>query len=66
MLYIDFVLASRGYDGNMDWKDGEGHPFTYFIYAVPCSEAVPHHLTGDHKVTCDCHKHSAEQSWCDS
>ncbi|XP_014374705.1 aldehyde oxidase 3 [Alligator sinensis] len=39
----------RGYDGNMNWEKGEGHPFTYFVYGAACSEVAIDCLTGDHK-----------------
>ncbi|XP_053900314.1 aldehyde oxidase 1-like isoform X1 [Malaclemys terrapin pileata] len=39
----------RGYEANMDWEKGEGHPFTYFIFGAACSEVEIDCLTGDHK-----------------
>ncbi|KAM9037159.1 aldehyde oxidase [Sarcophilus harrisii] len=39
----------RGYESDMDWEKGEGHPFTYFVYGTACSEVEVDCLTGDHK-----------------
>uniref|UniRef100_A0A8D2KXX4 Aldehyde oxidase n=1 Tax=Varanus komodoensis TaxID=61221 RepID=A0A8D2KXX4_VARKO len=39
----------RGYEANMDWEKGEGHPFEYFIYGAACTEVEIDCLTGDHK-----------------
>uniref|UniRef100_A0A8D0G7C1 FAD-binding PCMH-type domain-containing protein n=1 Tax=Sphenodon punctatus TaxID=8508 RepID=A0A8D0G7C1_SPHPU len=39
----------RGYDTNMNWEKGEGHPFEYFVYGTACSEVEIDCLTGDHK-----------------
>ncbi|NP_001075459.1 aldehyde oxidase 1 [Oryctolagus cuniculus] len=40
----------RGYDSNIDWDKGEGHPFEYFVYGAACSEVEIDCLTGDHKT----------------
>ncbi|XP_037704740.1 aldehyde oxidase-like [Choloepus didactylus] len=39
----------RGYEANMDWEKGEGHPFEYFVFGAACSEVEIDCLTGDHK-----------------
>lgn len=39
----------RGYESNMNWETGEGHPFEYFVYGAACSEVEIDCLTGDHK-----------------
>ncbi|KAM9123110.1 aldehyde oxidase 1-like isoform 1-T2 [Pangshura tecta] len=39
----------RGYEANMDWEKGEGHPFTYFLFGAACSEVEIDCLTGNHK-----------------
>ncbi|XP_049743723.1 aldehyde oxidase [Elephas maximus indicus] len=39
----------RGYESNMDWEEGKGHPFEYFVYGAACSEVEIDCLTGDHK-----------------
>ncbi|XP_062972241.1 aldehyde oxidase-like [Elgaria multicarinata webbii] len=39
----------RGYEANMDWEKGEGHPFEYFVYGAACTEVEIDCLTGDHK-----------------
>lgn len=52
---MDCVASPRGYDADMDWEKGEGHPFTYFVFGAACSEVEIDCLTGDHKVTSECH-----------
>nr|XP_056717291.1 aldehyde oxidase 1-like [Euleptes europaea] len=39
----------RGYEANIDWEKGEGHPFEYFIFGAVCTEVEIDCLTGDHK-----------------
>nr|H9TB17.2 RecName: Full=Aldehyde oxidase 1; AltName: Full=Azaheterocycle hydroxylase 1 [Cavia porcellus] len=39
----------RGYDADMDWEKGKGHPFEYFVYGAACSEVEIDCLTGNHK-----------------
>ncbi|XP_053140097.1 aldehyde oxidase isoform X2 [Hemicordylus capensis] len=39
----------RGYEADMDWEKGEGHPFEYFIYGAACTEVEIDCLTGGHK-----------------
>ncbi|XP_026348009.1 aldehyde oxidase isoform X2 [Ursus arctos] len=39
----------RGYESNMSWETGEGHPFEYFVYGAACSEVEIDCLTGAHK-----------------
>ncbi|XP_053452272.1 aldehyde oxidase isoform X3 [Nycticebus coucang] len=39
----------RGYEADMNWEKGEGHPFKYFVYGAACSEVEIDCLTGDHK-----------------
>ncbi|XP_006153057.1 aldehyde oxidase [Tupaia chinensis] len=39
----------RGYESDMNWEKGEGHPFEYFVYGAACSEVEIDCLTGDHK-----------------
>ncbi|XP_034864239.1 aldehyde oxidase [Mirounga leonina] len=39
----------RGYESNMNWETGEGHPFEYFVYGAACSEVEIDCLTGAHK-----------------
>nr|DAA64423.1 TPA_inf: aldehyde oxidase 1 [Otolemur garnettii] len=39
----------RGYEADMNWEKGEGHPFEYFVYGAACSEVEIDCLTGDHK-----------------
>nr|XP_020667413.1 aldehyde oxidase [Pogona vitticeps] len=39
----------RGYEANMDWEKGEGHPFEYFVCGAACTEVEIDCLTGDHK-----------------
>uniref|UniRef100_A0A8I5Y9M0 Aldehyde oxidase 1 n=1 Tax=Rattus norvegicus TaxID=10116 RepID=A0A8I5Y9M0_RAT len=39
----------RGYESNINWEKGEGHPFEYFVYGAACSEVEIDCLTGDHK-----------------
>ncbi|XP_055429028.1 aldehyde oxidase isoform X1 [Bubalus kerabau] len=39
----------RGYEANMNWETGEGHPFEYFVYGAACSEVEVDCLTGAHK-----------------
>uniref|UniRef100_A0A2K5D0D0 Aldehyde oxidase 1 n=1 Tax=Aotus nancymaae TaxID=37293 RepID=A0A2K5D0D0_AOTNA len=42
-------VSSRGYESDMNWEKGEGHPFEYFVYGAACSEVEIDCLTGDHK-----------------
>ena len=44
-------VSSRGYEANMNWETGEGHPFEYFVYGAACSEVEVDCLTGAHKVS---------------
>nr|XP_035954386.1 aldehyde oxidase isoform X2 [Halichoerus grypus] len=39
----------RGYESNMNWETGEGHPFEYFVYGAACSEVEIDCLAGAHK-----------------
>ncbi|XP_060113025.1 aldehyde oxidase 2-like [Heteronotia binoei] len=39
----------KGYVAHMDWKAGEGNPFSYFVFGASCSEVEIDCLTGDHK-----------------
>lgn len=39
----------RGYEADMNWEKGEGHPFEYSVYGVACSEVEIDCLTGAHK-----------------
>nr|BAD89382.1 aldehyde oxidase [Macaca fascicularis] len=39
----------RGYESDINWEKGEGHPFEYFVYGAACSEVEIDCLTGDHK-----------------
>ncbi|XP_004628659.1 aldehyde oxidase 1 [Octodon degus] len=39
----------RGYESNIDWEKGEGHPFEYCVYGAACSEVEVDCLTGTHK-----------------
>ncbi|KAH0621633.1 hypothetical protein JD844_023157 [Phrynosoma platyrhinos] len=39
----------RGYETNIDWEKGKGHPFEYFVYGAACTEVEIDCLTGDHK-----------------
>ncbi|XP_059249134.1 aldehyde oxidase [Mustela nigripes] len=39
----------RGYESDMNWETGEGHPFHYFVYGAACSEVEIDCLTGAHK-----------------
>ncbi|XP_068926204.1 aldehyde oxidase-like [Petaurus breviceps papuanus] len=39
----------RGYESDLDWEKGEGHPFAYFVYGTACSEVEVDCLTGNHK-----------------
>lgn len=40
----------RGYESNINWEKGEGHPFEYFVFGAACSEVEIDCLTGDHKT----------------
>uniref|UniRef100_A0A2K6B3C5 aldehyde oxidase n=1 Tax=Macaca nemestrina TaxID=9545 RepID=A0A2K6B3C5_MACNE len=42
-------VSSRGYESDINWEKGEGHPFEYFVYGAACSEVEIDCLTGDHK-----------------
>lgn len=44
-------VSSRGYESDINWEKGEGHPFEYFVYGAACSEVEIDCLTGDHKVS---------------
>lgn len=44
-------LSSRGYESNINWDTGEGHPFEYFVYGAACSEVEVDCLTGAYKVS---------------
>lgn len=50
-LFMHFISSSRGYEANIDWEKGEGHPFEYCVYGAACTEVEVDCLTGDHKVT---------------
>uniref|UniRef100_A0A8C0VY89 aldehyde oxidase n=1 Tax=Castor canadensis TaxID=51338 RepID=A0A8C0VY89_CASCN len=39
----------RGYESDMNWEKGEGHPFEYSVYGAACSEVEIDCLTGSHK-----------------
>ncbi|KAM5266122.1 aldehyde oxidase isoform 1-T2 [Hipposideros larvatus] len=39
----------RGYEADMNWETGEGHPFEYFVFGAVCSEVEIDCLTGAHK-----------------
>ncbi|XP_063789020.1 aldehyde oxidase 1-like isoform X2 [Pseudophryne corroboree] len=39
----------RGYDTDMDWEKGEGHPAPYYVFGAACSEIELDCLTGGHK-----------------
>ncbi|KAM6175534.1 aldehyde oxidase 1 [Erethizon dorsatum] len=39
----------RGYELNIDWEKGKGHPFEYCVYGAACSEVEIDCLTGNHK-----------------
>ncbi|KAB1279006.1 Aldehyde oxidase 1 [Camelus dromedarius] len=39
----------RGYESDINWETGEGHPFEYFVYGAACSEVEIDCLTGAHK-----------------
>lgn len=39
----------RGYEADMNWETGEGHPFQYFVFGAVCSEVEIDCLTGAHK-----------------
>uniref|UniRef100_A0A8C5L665 aldehyde oxidase n=1 Tax=Jaculus jaculus TaxID=51337 RepID=A0A8C5L665_JACJA len=39
----------RGFETNIDWEKGEGHPFEYFVCGAACSEVEVDCLTGNHK-----------------
>lgn len=49
-LLKDSVFC-RGYEADMNWETGEGHPFEYSVYGVACSEVEIDCLTGAHKVS---------------
>lgn len=44
-------LSSRGYESDINWETGEGHPFEYFVYGAACSEVEIDCLTGAYKVS---------------
>ncbi|XP_012866062.1 PREDICTED: aldehyde oxidase [Dipodomys ordii] len=48
-ISLSAVGYFRGYESNMDWEKGEGHPFEYYVYGAACSEVEIDCLTGDHK-----------------
>ncbi|KAJ7345476.1 hypothetical protein JRQ81_001426 [Phrynocephalus forsythii] len=39
----------RGYEADIDWEKGEGHPFEYFVFGAACTEVEIDCLSGDHK-----------------
>ncbi|GAB1284986.1 Aldehyde oxidase 1 [Apodemus speciosus] len=39
----------RGYESDINWEKGEGHPFEYFVFGAACSEVEIDCLTGSHK-----------------
>nr|XP_045004300.1 aldehyde oxidase 2 [Jaculus jaculus] len=39
----------RGYKAFMNWEEGEGDPFPYYVYGAACSEVEIDCLTGAHK-----------------
>lgn len=48
-ISLSAVGYFRGYESNINWEKGEGHPFEYFVYGAACSEVEIDCLTGDHK-----------------
>jgi xanthine dehydrogenase molybdopterin-binding subunit B len=44
-------VSFRGYESDMNWEKGEGHPFEYSVYGAACSEVEIDCLTGSHKVS---------------
>uniref|UniRef100_A0A8C8VRY5 xanthine dehydrogenase n=1 Tax=Peromyscus maniculatus bairdii TaxID=230844 RepID=A0A8C8VRY5_PERMB len=40
-----------GYEADMNWEKGEGHPHEYFVCGAACSEVEIDCLTGNHKVS---------------
>lgn len=48
-ISLSAVGYFRGYESNIDWEKGEGHPFEYFVFGAACSEVEIDCLTGDHK-----------------
>ncbi|XP_021526377.2 aldehyde oxidase isoform X1 [Aotus nancymaae] len=48
-ISLSAVGYFRGYESDMNWEKGEGHPFEYFVYGAACSEVEIDCLTGDHK-----------------
>ncbi|MEJ1271920.1 shugoshin 2A [Cricetulus griseus] len=48
-ISLSAVGYFRGYESDIDWEKGEGHPFEYFVYGAACSEVEIDCLTGDHK-----------------
>lgn len=49
--FLNNYVSSRGYESNMNWETGEGHPFEYFVFGAACSEVEIDCLTGAHKVS---------------
>uniref|UniRef100_A0A2K5QHE6 aldehyde oxidase n=1 Tax=Cebus imitator TaxID=2715852 RepID=A0A2K5QHE6_CEBIM len=49
-ISLSAVGYFRGYESDMNWEKGEGHPFEYFVYGAACSEVEIDCLTGDHKT----------------
>lgn len=49
--FLNNSVSSRGYESNINWETGEGHPFEYFVYGAACSEVEIDCLTGAHKVS---------------
>lgn len=48
-ISLSAVGYFRGYESNINWEKGEGHPFEYFVCGAACSEVEIDCLTGDHK-----------------
>lgn len=48
-ISLSAVGYFRGYESDIDWEKGEGHPFEYFVFGAACSEVEIDCLTGDHK-----------------
>ncbi|NP_001289031.1 aldehyde oxidase 1 [Papio anubis] len=48
-ISLSAVGYFRGYESDINWEKGEGHPFEYFVYGAACSEVEIDCLTGDHK-----------------
>ncbi|XP_004378262.1 aldehyde oxidase [Trichechus manatus latirostris] len=48
-IHLSAIGYFRGYESDMDWEKGQGHPFEYSVYGAACSEVEIDCLTGDHK-----------------